>query len=313
MIDSSKQIGIALDPIHIGTGGYRIGRVDNSVLRDFDNVPKIPGTALAGAVRSYASMQFPEKRGCAGKDDISNDRGRQCGKYNCPICVTFGYTRDSSSRNSMVSFTDAQILFFPVSTMVGPVWVTSPQRLLDFTDNSVQCSPADDTKICAVSTLKVPNGRLNLGWTLFDKDVTPLDLSESVFSKIPDSIKRNAVCVSDRFFPLIVNTNLEVRTSVSIDPFTGAALDKALFTYEGVPRTSIFWFRTYFQDYSYFDDNAPDFVTAVKEKINDIDTGMIAAEKMVVRLGMEYLKSLGIGGMGTRGFGRLEVMEVAHG
>lgn len=71
-----RYIATALDPVHIGTGGYKIGRVDNSVIRDFDNVPKIPGTSLAGAIRSYAAMQF-DKLDCAGKDDAEGGGGRQ--------------------------------------------------------------------------------------------------------------------------------------------------------------------------------------------------------------------------------------------
>ena len=35
--------GMAIDPIHVGTGGYTLGRVDNPTLRDFDGIPKIPG------------------------------------------------------------------------------------------------------------------------------------------------------------------------------------------------------------------------------------------------------------------------------
>ena len=36
--------GMALDPIHVGTGGARLGRVDNTIVRDpVTRIPKIPG------------------------------------------------------------------------------------------------------------------------------------------------------------------------------------------------------------------------------------------------------------------------------
>src|SRR5205823_2393349 len=42
--------------------------------------------------------------------------------------------------------------------------------------------------------------------------------------------------VSDRLFAHVVNSNLEVRTSVSINPETGAADSGKLFSYEAIPR-----------------------------------------------------------------------------
>lgn len=36
---------VALDPIHIGAGGYRLGRVDMTIVREpGTQLPKIPGT-----------------------------------------------------------------------------------------------------------------------------------------------------------------------------------------------------------------------------------------------------------------------------
>ena len=300
---SIKYLAIALDPIHIGTGGYRLGRVDNTVIRDFDNVPKIPGTALTGAIRSYAAMHFEGKRGCAGKDEPKDERLRQCGKPDCPICVTFGFSRDTEARVSMVSFSDARILFFPVSTMIGPVWVTSPMRLNEFLKKEKY---TDDGKIRAVNDLKLPDKRINLGWVLFKVDEC-LTLSHTKFDPIPSIIKNNVVCVPNNIFPLIVNANLEVRTSVSINPFTGAALEGALFTYEAIPRTTIFWFEAVYQDYNMF-NNANNYIQEVKKKFSDITDNAIEAAKAVVKAGIDYFKILGIGGMNTRGFGRLEII-----
>ncbi|MCL4509270.1 MAG: RAMP superfamily CRISPR-associated protein, partial [Chloroflexi bacterium] len=51
------HVGLALDPIHVGTGGARLGRVDLTIVRDpVTRIPKIPGSSLAGVHRAYAAM-----------------------------------------------------------------------------------------------------------------------------------------------------------------------------------------------------------------------------------------------------------------
>ena len=36
-----------LEPVHVGAGGYRLGRVDKTICREpGTNLPKIPGTSL---------------------------------------------------------------------------------------------------------------------------------------------------------------------------------------------------------------------------------------------------------------------------
>lgn len=52
---------------------------------------------------------------------------------------------------------------------------------------------------------------------------------------------KNKLCVvSAKIFHHIVNSNLETRTSVSINPVSGAAEGGALFTYEALPRGTVF-------------------------------------------------------------------------
>jgi len=50
---------LAQDPIYIGTGGYTLGRVDNTIVRDkATNLPKIPGSSLAGTWRYYVVLEL---------------------------------------------------------------------------------------------------------------------------------------------------------------------------------------------------------------------------------------------------------------
>ena len=73
---------------------------------------------------------------------------------------------------------------------------------------------------------------------------------EEVFNdKFPDPIRNRVVLVSDGLFSQIVNSNLEVRTSVAINPETGAAEEGALFTYEAIPRATVLWMDVVVSDY----------------------------------------------------------------
>jgi CRISPR-associated protein Cmr4 len=95
-----------------------------------------------------------------------------------------------------------------------------------------------------------------------------------------------------------VNSNLEVRTSVAIDPATGAAEEGALFTYEALPRGTVLFWEVTCRNPKHFKINQDD-VKAVgsPEKVRDVVTDAYS-----------YLEHLGIGGMGSRGMGRLRVL-----
>ena len=41
-----KIFAVSQDPVYIGTGGYTIGRVDNTIVRDpITKIPKIPASS----------------------------------------------------------------------------------------------------------------------------------------------------------------------------------------------------------------------------------------------------------------------------
>ena len=47
MYEAARVAYLALDPVHIGSGGYRLGRVDLTIAREpGTNLPKIPGTRI---------------------------------------------------------------------------------------------------------------------------------------------------------------------------------------------------------------------------------------------------------------------------
>ena len=104
------------------------------------------------------------------------------------------------------------------------------------------------------------------------------------------------VLVSDKLFSQIINSNLEVRTSIAIDPKTGSVEEGALFTFEAIPRTAIFWFEAIAYIPNHFD--MPDTWKKNKEDILKIFESTFP-----------YFEALGIGGMSTRGFGRIRIFN----
>ena len=352
-----RFIIMTVDPVHIGTGGMRLGRVDNAIVREpGTNLPKIPGTALHGVIRGYAARRLGKPQ-CAGQGSREN---KHCGRPTCPICYTFGSIQeDAGAFSGVVSIYDARILLFPVYSMVGPVWVTTPEILMDagFGNNyNVTEGKAKWDKI-------TENNSINLGWLMVERDGNSWKPPGELTKILPQSIQDRIVLVSGKLFPQIVNSNLEVRTSVAINPATGAAEEGALFTYEALPRTTFLWFDVVVDDFKNgfpadeiwkekikpienislptdmpedesaiekvlrelgYIDNRP--VQQKEEKDDEFEikkkgywTKVTNSFKIledvmnltwrnpldIVSLGLEWAEYLGIGGMGTRGFGRI--------
>lgn len=279
-----KYFGIALDPIHIGTGGYRLGSVDNTIVREpATDVPKIPGTSLAGVIREFATVYKME-------NDEECKKKRVCAEEK--IKEYFGH----ESRQGMFRFYDGQIIFFPVSSIQGTVWITT-KELLEYWLGEVKDSKGEKLKIpekiedkaYAIKGIDNSNHLLNLGWLLLEVEKITDGKEILLPARLQDFIKR-IVVVSDKLFSHIVNDNLEVRTSVRIDPTTGTAAEGALFTYEAIPRGSLIGFEI-----------GIDTRRRDSSKINEI--------KSLINEAFKYLKLLGIGGLGTRGFGRIEIIN----
>ncbi len=316
---------MATDPIYIGTGGYTIGRVDNTIVRDpITNIPKIPGSSVAGTWRYYVALELQShfkddykkdlaKRArknieelfdntqnwmkefdgnrfarikCAGQDEASkisleesqNINTGHCG--HCIVCKAFGFSKNNKSSQGMLFFSDLNILFFPVFTRLGVKWITSPKLL---------------NKEIAISknTILTKNGNeqyLNLGWLNLEvsgsHQLEEKDLGDSGLNL--DDI----VVVPDSLISQIINSNLEVRTSVSIDPITGAAKEGALFTSEAIPRGTIFCGKI--RGFKREGDESLPKLSLVWSALED---------------SKKYFNSLGIGGMTTRGFGRLKILS----
>lgn len=295
---------MSLDPIHIGSGGAQLGRVDNTIIRDpGTNLPKIPCSSFSGVIRYFASVAA-NKIICAGQGN-ENDQKSHCGNDNCPICTSFGFSKKEKSFQGMAQFYDASIVFFPVFSRIGPLWVTSPMALLgDLADpqiktfNDVLSNSTQTHEEYFLSDCNLIGDTINLGWLNLKRasskdDATGLEkiLQSSTGNiMIPQVITHRLIMVSDYIFSNVVNDNLEVRTSVAIDPKTGTAIDGALFSYEAIPRATILKLNITVNDPHLFNKNQ-------FEKKDILET---------IIKGMNYIECFGIGGMTTRGMGRMK-------
>ena len=378
-----RYLLMTLDPVHVGTGGYRLGRVDLSIVREpGTRLPKIPGTGLHGATRHYAAYRYGKKQ-CAGQGQ--KEHWKHCAAPTCPVCYTFGYAKgEGGGHAGVVSIGDARILLFPVYSMAGPLWVSTQEVLEEAGFAVKEAGAMKKDGLEAFSTMN-RNGPLNLGWLMVEiKKQVQIELppvkEESAINlhglfKEWDAVKDRVVLVPPRIFSQVVNSNLEVRTSVSIDPITGAAAEGALYTYEAIPRTTFLWLDVVMDDYrgtfpnyqslhiweeilkhsdtgeqeafallkkagylagynnisaepvfrQKFDRDFEDACSNLKRIITEekkyyernsslrkecrwgkTDNGDTPAD--VVTAGLEWAEHLGIGGMGTRGFGRVRTV-----
>lgn len=298
---SFKCAGLALDPIHVGTGGSRLGRVDNTIVRDpVTRIPKIPGSSLAGVMRAYVAMVNGKYPRCAGLDQPERDgTDGHCGEPDCPVCTVFGFAKGKDSSGGfagLAAFSDMHLLLFPVATRQGPCWVTSPGAVRIA---GCEFSGLNEDTVYRETVSDYP---LNLGWLLLP--VRKCDEWNALTRilrdlQVPEYIQKQTLLVSDKLFSHVVNSNLEVRTSVAIDPATGAAEDRALFTYEALPRATVLIWEVTCRNPKHFKIG--------QNEIKAVDSPGKVHE--IVSEAHSYLEHLGIGGMGSRGMGRLRVLN----
>jgi CRISPR-associated protein Cmr4 len=252
-------------------------------------------------------MQY-EKPQCAGQGQRGSEH---CGQPNCPICYTFGHITGDRMYSGVVNIFDAHLLLFPVHSVVGPVWVSTQERLQEagFTVENVPQSWDEDKILTTLPDCQ----RLNLGWLMLDVvetgpkiAITPPD----EWKEAPqwEAVAKSLVLVPDSLFSHIVNSNLEVRTSVAINPETGAAEDKALFTYEAIPRAAFLTAEVVLDDYVPDQERPRPFPKSTTGKANPLPGGEWKGPLDVVRAGLGMIEYLSVGGMGTRGFGRIKLI-----
>ncbi len=300
LYSEEKFIFMTLDPIHIGTGGTNLGIVDNTIIREAgSNIPIIPGTSLSGAAKMYAAMLMGDLDAAGSKKPKSTEN---------PVSYTFGYINSSGSKQTskagVVSFSDARIVLFPVCSSEGTIWVTTRAMLNEIGFDMKDLGPDEEKAYHLGGTDE--NSKIKIGWLFIDVENITIEkpklggLAEKDEWKV---VEQKIYMVSDKLFTQIVNDNLETRTSVAINPETGAAEDQALFTYEAIPRATWLISKVIQDDF-----RSTGFETAKNCKGNDRVKDW-KSPMDVVKAGFKVIEYLGIGGMTTRGFGRMKIIS----
>lgn len=326
--ESRTYLFQCLDPLHMGTGGTRLGRVDNTVARDpVTRLPKAPGSGIHGAVRDCYDLHLLVE-GKKGASALQRCAGaKNCNDPRCRTCAMFGTSPEpegnqSQARRGVLAFRDGMLAAVPMASMAGPVWVAPASFAKKIGTLQGELGDMNDPIVAADNDLKVleracPGAtvrHVNIGSFLFpspndcsftiqsDKSGPKVSfinghLSSDVFEPWA---KRLVVC-RDEIFPLIAETALEVRTSVAIDPETGAAEDKKLFTLEAVPAGSIFTVNL-----DFLGGKFPEEAFGKDENGKPVaDQSAAALFASVEKYGFPYLAHIGMGGNVTRGFGRV--------
>ncbi|MCS6930569.1 MAG: RAMP superfamily CRISPR-associated protein, partial [Saprospiraceae bacterium] len=150
---------------------------------------------------------------------------------------------------------------------------------------------------------------LNLGWLMVNVGGQATVEAPSAWQGNRwNAVKDHIALVHESLFSHIVNSNLEVRTSVSIDPQTGAAQEGLLFTYEAIPRATFLTVDVVLDDYRANEQGWLPGTVSKTGKGNNLPGDPWSGPLDVVRAGFGLIEWLGIGGMGTRGFGRMAVV-----
>lgn len=301
-IESKKLWLFALDPVHVGAGTAHLSHVDLEIVRDQpDRLPKIPASTIAGNARSNADRMYYQgkpNKSCAGLGKAASQAELEknpdlckthCGK--CPICHAFGtLDKDEPSRRAL-TFQDALLLLFPVYSYThGPVWITARSGLDRFGQAvTLQPDQKEDFKVWSAlgADRAMALGRRianQLGTLTVDADQTSVAPLKTILEH------KKIVAVTDQLFSKLVNENLEVRTSVAINPFTGTAEKGALYRYEALPRASLLLGSVGIATTGW---------SHVEEK------GWESPEQ-TLKHGLDPLAITGLGRMGSRGFGRMQ-------
>lgn len=296
-LEKYQYFFVTLDPLHIGTGGYRLGRVDNTIVREpGTNLPKVPGTSLHGAMRHASAIRYGNIKSAGQTPEGRFDDD--------PVIYTFGAGEKGGFNAGVVNIADAEIFLFPITSQNGPVWITSCEILKDIGFNSKK--PSEVENVILSSELSGIGNKFPLGWLMMnieslDLEIESLNEDYDLPSSLKDAFERTVIVHKD-IFSEIVNSALEVRTSVAINPETGAAESGALFTYEAIPRATFLVFDVVIDDY-HTTDPWPVWKGKNGETLN------WNSPRDVVKEGCRLLEYLGIGGMTTRGFGRIKLLK----
>lgn len=232
----------AISPVHMGAG-TALGLIDNPIQRErHTEHPVMAGSGVKGAIRHHFYAQL---KGTAEEESID--------RY-------FGPGTNASDYAGAISFSDAQLLAFPVrSSKAGFVYATSPLALarakrllntsghtLNWKINAIESGQSEFINAGLLSEGKLqvdtfeltanPSTELKAIAEWLAERVFPADEAYAFFR---DKFKSDLVVMSDDDFGYFVRNATLVEPHVRIDNDTGTADGGALFYTENLPPESI--------------------------------------------------------------------------
>ncbi len=237
MFTANKALFLyAISPVHLGAG-QAIGLIDNPIQREVHTGhPIFAGSGIKGAVRHQFYSQREES---------------ELNRYFGP--------KDGSDYAGAVSFSDAQLLLFPVrANKAGYVYATSPlalaraKRLLQQTNlavwnNDIQIPQTNHAVVTTTDILT--DGKLFVeAYELNAKQDNELKAIAEMLANyalsdnqtfFKEKIKTDLVLMSDDDFGYFVKNATSVEPHVRIDPQTGVAQGGGLFYTENLPPESV--------------------------------------------------------------------------
>ncbi len=236
-----------LTSTHAGSGS-QVGIVDQPIQREVHTTfPKIEASSLKGCIKDSLVDGLLQR----STDVVKNE------KLLTAMLGSDPGANDTDTSASVVSFTDARLLFFPVKSVKGVfAWITCPLILKRFVDEmrmsgielSDQLPPENSvttkSKLLLSNKTKIMLEEFPI--TVFE--CTALDtLIDEIKAFLPENalvksyLKDHTAVVSDDEFKDFVNLSTEVITRIRINKETGIVCDGALFNEEYLPSETILY------------------------------------------------------------------------
>lgn len=256
MFKKSKAVFLyCVSPVHMGAGASVGGLIDSPIQRErHTEHPLFAGSGLKGAVRH---------------DFWSQSVGaKEAKKHSRTLEQVFGPETNASTHAGAISFSDAQLLAFPVRSLKNAfVYITCPAALArakrslllsdaanlpEWPDFSVK---DDSCRLVNVDLLRdAPKGEKVLTLEAFDFVLQKMDealkgiadwLAQNAlpendgFSFFREKLSTDLVMLSDTDFSYFVKNATVVEPHVRIDDLSGTAQDGGLFYTENLPPESL--------------------------------------------------------------------------
>ncbi len=234
-----------LTPLHMGSGSS-VHYVDLPIQRErHTSFPIMAGSGIKGVFRNLAERKLDKEI----------------------VDKIFGHEK-ASEEASMIAFTDAKILLYPVRSLRGTfAWITCPLVLKRFKEELKSLGKTEDTNwdvpnldpdkdkalVSKDSSLVIDDKSIGLEEFVFDceKSENVDNIAKAIKEYLPhtstvNELSKRLVVVGDNVFTDFVNYAVEIRTRIRIDQGTGTVERGALFTVEFVPSEAIFYSFVFF-------------------------------------------------------------------